>query len=211
MKTNKQEILQETFAIINKRQINGSRRETERTFCSFIDHGLLTENGTNRIIYRHYATLYFVFAVDKSESELGILDLIQVLVEVLDNVFENVCELDLIFHMEKVQCILSEMVQGGMVLETNLNVIVKRINEQEELERVEIASSSNLPPVRDVISSIKGSRDNAYISFWNTRNTEHKEHGKQGIRNTRNTEHGTQGHGTQRMEHNTPERRTIPE
>ena len=30
------------------------------------------------IIYRQYATLYFVFCVDKSESELGILDLIQV-------------------------------------------------------------------------------------------------------------------------------------
>lgn len=32
-----------------------------------------------KLIYRHYATLYFVFCVDSSESELGILDLIQVL------------------------------------------------------------------------------------------------------------------------------------
>lgn len=32
-----------------------------------------------RVIYRHYATLYFVFVVDESESELGILDLIQVI------------------------------------------------------------------------------------------------------------------------------------
>lgn len=31
-----------------------------------------------RVIYRHYATLWFVFVVDQSESELGILDLIQV-------------------------------------------------------------------------------------------------------------------------------------
>ena len=31
-----------------------------------------------RVIYRHYATLYFVLVVDQSESELGILDLIQV-------------------------------------------------------------------------------------------------------------------------------------
>lgn len=31
-----------------------------------------------RIIYRHYATLYFIFVVEESESELGILDLIQV-------------------------------------------------------------------------------------------------------------------------------------
>lgn len=34
--------------------------------------------GVLRVIYRHYATLYFVFVVDESESELGILDLIQV-------------------------------------------------------------------------------------------------------------------------------------
>ena len=31
-----------------------------------------------RIIYRHYATLFFVFVVEETESELGILDLIQV-------------------------------------------------------------------------------------------------------------------------------------
>lgn len=31
-----------------------------------------------KLIYRHYATLYFVVAVDNAESELGILDLIQV-------------------------------------------------------------------------------------------------------------------------------------
>ena len=29
-------------------------------------------------MYRNYATLYFVFVVDGAESELGILDLIQV-------------------------------------------------------------------------------------------------------------------------------------
>ena len=36
-----------------------------------------------RVIYRHYATLYFVLVVDQSESELGILDLIQVCRNVL--------------------------------------------------------------------------------------------------------------------------------
>lgn len=55
-----------------------------------------------RVIYRHYATLYFVLVVDQSESELGILDLIQVIVEALDRCFENVCELDLIFHYDQV-------------------------------------------------------------------------------------------------------------
>ena len=80
---------------------------------------LITSGGSDyKLIYRHYATLYFVFCVDSSESELGILDLIQVsfgtfesifefpssqvFVETLDKCFENVCELDLIFHMDKV-------------------------------------------------------------------------------------------------------------
>ena len=35
-------------------------------------------DGGHRLIYRHYATLYFVFCVDAAESQLGILDLIQV-------------------------------------------------------------------------------------------------------------------------------------
>lgn len=43
-----------------------------------------------KLIYRHYATLYFVFCVDSSESELGILDLIQV----------AVCKIhDILFHV----------------------------------------------------------------------------------------------------------------
>ena len=58
--------------------------------------------GKCKIVYRHYATLYFVFVVDRQESDLGILDLIQVFVEVLDKCFENVCELDIIFHSDKV-------------------------------------------------------------------------------------------------------------
>lgn len=44
----------------------------------------------------------FVFVIDEAESELAVLDLIQVFVEVLDRSFENVCELDLIFNPDKV-------------------------------------------------------------------------------------------------------------
>lgn len=84
-----------------------------------------TASDQLRVIYRHYATLYFVFIVDESESELGILDLIQVFVEALDRIFESVCELDLIFHFDQVHFVLDEIVQGGSVLETNLSHIVK--------------------------------------------------------------------------------------
>lgn len=52
--------------------------------CNFLDapelNALLGSKGEDdvRVVYRTYATLCFVFVVDGSESELGILDLIQV-------------------------------------------------------------------------------------------------------------------------------------
>ena len=54
--------------------------------CNFLDApelnallvGPAQKDDDIRVVYRNYATLYFVFVVDSSESELGILDLIQV-------------------------------------------------------------------------------------------------------------------------------------
>ncbi|TKC37331.1 hypothetical protein EI555_003877, partial [Monodon monoceros] len=85
-----QQIIRETFHLVSQRDEN---------VCNFLEGGLLIGGSDNNLIYRHYATLYFVFCGGSSESELGILDLIQVFVETLDKCFENVCELDLIFHV----------------------------------------------------------------------------------------------------------------
>ncbi|XP_032129951.1 AP-3 complex subunit sigma-1 isoform X3 [Sapajus apella] len=99
-----QQIIRETFHLVSKRDEN---------VCNFLEGGLLIGGSDNKLIYRHYATLYFVFCVDSSESELGILDLIQV------------------------HNILAEMVMGGMVLETNMNEIVTQIDAQNKLEKSE--------------------------------------------------------------------------
>ncbi|XP_041105233.1 AP-3 complex subunit sigma-1-like isoform X2 [Polyodon spathula] len=123
-----QQIIRETFHLVSKRDEN---------VCNFLEGGMLIGGSDNKLIYRHYATLYFVFCVDSSESELGILDLIQVFVETLDKCFENVCELDLIFHVDKVHNILSEMVMGGMVLETNMNEIVTQVDAENKMEKSE--------------------------------------------------------------------------
>lgn len=105
------------------------------SFCNYLE-GSIPEWGENiKLIYRHYATLYFVFAVDSQESDLGILDLIQVFVEALDKCFENVCELDLIFHSDRVHYVLDEIVMGGMVLETNIKSILLAINDQDRLHK----------------------------------------------------------------------------
>ena len=42
----------------------------------------------------------------------------QVLVEVLDRHFRNVCELDLIFNSDQVHWVVDEMIVGGLVVET---------------------------------------------------------------------------------------------
>ncbi|XP_033105821.1 AP-3 complex subunit sigma-1-like isoform X1 [Anneissia japonica] len=128
-----QQFIRETFHLVSKRDDN---------VCNFLEAGSLIGGSDYKIVYRHYATLYFVFCVDSSESELGILDLIQVFVETLDKCFENVCELDLIFHIDKVHYILSELVMGGMVLETNMTEILTRIDEQSKLEKQEAGLSA---------------------------------------------------------------------
>jgi len=102
-------------------------------FCNYLTGSIPEWGDGTKIIYRHYATLYFIFAVDEQESDLGILDLIQVFVEALDKVFENVCELDLIFHSDKVNYILDEIIMGGMVLETNIKHIIMAVTEQQKL------------------------------------------------------------------------------
>ena len=119
-----QSVIRRVFQQVNQRP---------DSFCNYLE-GTIPEWGDNtKLIYRHYATLYFIFAVDQQESDLGILDLIQVFVETLDKCFENVCELDLIFHSDKVNYMLDEIIMAGMVLETNISVILSAINEQNKL------------------------------------------------------------------------------
>ena len=101
----------------------------------------LAEFFDSKLIYRHYATLFFIFLVDQSESELGILDLVQVFVEALDQRFENVCELDIVFHIDEVNHILDEIVMGGMVLETNLNQIMNCVYGMKKYEKLSKAAA----------------------------------------------------------------------
>ncbi|KAL4808265.1 clathrin adaptor complex small chain-domain-containing protein [Aspergillus unguis] len=84
-----------------------------------------------QITYRTYATLSFIMISTSTESPLALIDLIQVFVEALDRIFENVCELDLIFGFETMHAVLSEMIVGGVVVETNIDKIVAGVQSQE--------------------------------------------------------------------------------
>uniref|UniRef100_A0A0G4FBP7 AP complex subunit sigma n=1 Tax=Chromera velia CCMP2878 TaxID=1169474 RepID=A0A0G4FBP7_9ALVE len=112
-----------------------SKRSDDNCCCFSEDKETFGED--TKIVYRHYATLFFILVVDSAESELGILDLIQVFVHVLDQCFENVCELDLVYHFDKVNYILDEIIIGGMVLETNVDSILASLDATKKVEQSE--------------------------------------------------------------------------
>jgi hypothetical protein len=56
-----------------------------------------------KLIYRRYAGLYFAMGVDVTDNELSYLECIHLFVELLDEYFRNVCELDIVFNFNKVR------------------------------------------------------------------------------------------------------------
>lgn len=78
-------------------------------------------------MYRRYASLYFTLCIDEADNELSILEFIHLFVEVLDQYFGNVCELDLVFNFYKVYQILDEMIVGGELMETSKRVILEAL------------------------------------------------------------------------------------
>merc|ERR550539_1017896 len=92
-----------------------------------------------KIVYRRYASLFFIVGADQEdENELGYLEFIHTLVETLDKYFESVCELDIMFNLEKAHFILDEMVMNGCIVETN------KINVLKPIALMEKASEENI-------------------------------------------------------------------
>lgn len=109
-----------------------------------------------QIVYKRYASLFFLFAIDKvlfvnhkycstefqsrcsfqHDNELMVLELIHRYVEVLDKYFGSVCELDIIFNFEKAYYILDELILAGEMQDTSKKAVLKQIefadNHQEE-------------------------------------------------------------------------------
>ena len=120
--------------------------------CSFLEYRGL------KIIYRRYASLFFVVAVDGDEevsgivdflhffsfsdfpfnghmlqNELAILEFIHSLVETMDKYFESVCELDIMFHIEKAHYIVNEMVSNGVIVDNNKVNILRPLQLMDQI------------------------------------------------------------------------------
>eukprot|EP00741_Cyanophora_paradoxa_P014268 tig00020780_g13760.t1 len=86
-----------------------------------------------KIIYRRYAGLFFSLCVDVTDNELSYLESIHLFVEVLDQYFGNVCELDLVFNFHKVYVILDEFFLAGEIQDTSKAVILARMAEVDKI------------------------------------------------------------------------------
>jgi AP-1 complex subunit sigma 1/2 len=95
--------------------------------CNFI------EWQDKKVIYKRYASLYFVACVDKDDNELVVLEQIHLFVEVLDRYFGNVCELDIIFNFHKAYYILDELFVGGHQQETSKAEVLRICAAMDEM------------------------------------------------------------------------------
>lgn len=86
-----------------------------------------------KVVYKRYASLFFIACIDKDDNELIILEQIHLFVEVLDRYFGNVCELDIIFNFHKAYYILDELFIGGELQETSKAEVLRICAAMDEL------------------------------------------------------------------------------
>lgn len=100
-----------------------------------------------KVIYKRYASLYFIVLCDKDDNELIGLEIIHHFVECLDDYFVNVCELDIIFNFHKAQMIIEEMALGGYVQDCDRTVIKSHLQAQDDKLKEEKEEEYNLDPI----------------------------------------------------------------
>ena len=106
--------------------------------CNFLEY------KDQKLVYKRYASLFFVMGIGKEDNELMTLEMIHQYVEVLDRYFGNVCELDVIFNFHKAYYILDELFIGGELQETNKREVMRVVVAHETLSRQESELTAGL-------------------------------------------------------------------
>ncbi|RKP18264.1 AP-1 complex subunit sigma-2-like protein [Rozella allomycis CSF55] len=96
----------------------------------------------HKLIYKRYASLYFCAGVSQDENELIILEMIHRYVELLDEYFGNVCELDVVFNFECAYYILDELFIGGELQESSKRVVSATMKLADETEKADFLMST---------------------------------------------------------------------
>ena len=127
--------LSKWYININEEEKIKIQNEVYRTIIlRDIKESNIIEYKNYKIVYKKYASLYFVFGIDTDDNELASLELIHLFVETLDKYFGSVCELDVVYNFYKVYSVLDELLVGGEIVETSKINILKKLREIEFYE-----------------------------------------------------------------------------
>ncbi|CAG8444150.1 9159_t:CDS:2 [Diversispora eburnea] len=96
--------------------------------CNFLEY------KDEKVVYRRYASLFFVTGISSTDNELITLEIIHRFVEILDRYFGNVCELDLIFNFQKAYFVLDELIIAGEMQESSKKSVLRVVSQQDALE-----------------------------------------------------------------------------
>ncbi|OQO09943.1 hypothetical protein B0A48_04298 [Cryoendolithus antarcticus] len=114
--------------------------------CNFLEY------KDTKVVYRRYASLYFVAATDNTDNELITLEIVHRYVEQMDKYYGNVCELDIIFNFQKAYFILDELLLAGEMQESSKKNVLRVIGAQDSLEDMEYLPLGDIDVVNDALN-----------------------------------------------------------
>ncbi|KAJ9117473.1 AP-1 adaptor complex sigma subunit Aps1 [Naganishia vaughanmartiniae] len=100
------------------------------------------EYKDSKVIYRRYASLFFITSISNTDNELITLEIVHRYVEVLDRYFGNVCELDLIFNFQKAYAILDELIIAGELQDSSKKSVLRVVAQSDAIEEAEVQEDS---------------------------------------------------------------------
>lgn len=103
---------------------------------------LITTHTDTKVVYRRYASLFFIAATDNTDNELITLEIVHRYVEQMDKYYGNVCELDIIFNFQKAYFILDELLIAGEMQESSKKNVLRVIGAQDSLEEDEVPGAA---------------------------------------------------------------------
>ncbi|RDW82168.1 hypothetical protein BP6252_03280 [Coleophoma cylindrospora] len=137
-----------------------SQREGEdHQGCFPARAGQADENPDSKIVYRRYASLFFIAGCSSTDNELITLEIVHRYVEQMDKYYGNVCELDIIvwlpskisglstdadrgqFNFQKAYFILDELLLAGEMQESSKKNVLRVISAQDSIEDTEVSDT----------------------------------------------------------------------
>jgi AP-1 complex subunit sigma 1/2 len=145
--------------------------------CNFLEYkgtssgavGPVLTTADTKIVYRRYASLFFIAGCDSADNELIALEVVHRFVEQMDKYYGNVCELDIIFNFQKAYFILDELLLAGEMQESSKKNVLRCISQQDGLEDMEVSlaavsfvvlcASLGQPPMADITFPLRQAED----------------------------------------------------